>query len=54
MPVYEFYCADCKKEISLTLTMKEREEGDFACPTCKGKNLETLLAGFFAKTSRKS
>lgn len=54
MPMYEFYCADCKKEVSMVLTMKEREEGNFACPECKGKNLEPLLTGFFAKTSRKS
>jgi putative FmdB family regulatory protein len=53
MPMYEFYCSDCRKEVSLVLTMKEREEGAFACPECKGKNLEPLLAGFFAKTSRK-
>lgn len=54
MPLYEFYCNDCKKEISLVLTMKERGEGNFACPECKGKNLESRLSGFFSKTSRKS
>ena len=54
MPTYEFYCADCKKGITLVLTMKEREGGKFACPKCKGKKLEPLMAGFFAKTSRKS
>ncbi len=54
MPTYEFSCADCKKEVTLILTMKEREEGGFACPQCKGKKLEPLMAGFFAKTSRKS
>ncbi len=54
MPLYEFYCADCQKEVSIVLTMKEREEGNFACPVCKGKNLESRLTGFFAKTSRKS
>ena len=54
MPTYEFHCANCKKEITLVLTMKEREQGHFACPDCKGKKLEPLMAGFFAKTSRKS
>ena len=54
MPRYEFYCKGCKKEVELVLTMKEREEGSFACPHCKGKHLEPLMAGFFAKTSRKS
>jgi putative FmdB family regulatory protein len=54
MPTYEFHCEDCKKEVTLVLTMKEREEAKFVCPQCQGKKLEPLMAGFFAKTSRKS
>ena len=54
MPMYEFHCATCRKEVSLALTMKEREEGNFACPQCQGKKLEPLMTAFFAKTSRKS
>ncbi len=54
MPTYEFSCADCKKEVTLVLTLKEREEGGYACPQCKGKKLEPQMTGFFAKTSRKS
>ncbi len=54
MPMYEFFCEVCKKSVGLVLTMKEREEGKFACPHCKSKKLEPLLTGFFAKTSRKS
>ncbi len=54
MPMYEFYCRDCKKEVTLTLTLKEREDGAFACPKCQGKKLEPIMSAFHAKTSRKS
>jgi len=29
MPLYEFYCDRCKKEVSLTLSMSEKEKGDY-------------------------
>ena len=54
MPHYDFYCGTCKKEFSLTLTIGERERGDFKCPGCGGKKLEPLLGSFFSKTSRKA
>ncbi len=54
MPTYEFECQDCAKEFSLTLFLKEREAGGTECLGCKSKRLESLMAGFFAKTSRKS
>lgn len=54
MPLYEFLCKSCRKEVSLTLTLKEREARNFTCPHCGGRALEPLLTGFFAKTSKKS
>jgi len=54
MPMYEFYCRDCQKEVSLVLTLKEREAGAATCPKCGGKRLEPVLSAFYAKTSRKS
>ncbi len=54
MPRYEFHCEKCEKEVSLTLTLSEREKGDFKCPHCGGTKLQPLMASFFAKTSRKS
>jgi putative FmdB family regulatory protein len=53
MPVYEFYCSHCQKEVSLTLTLKERETGNARCPACGGA-LEPLMATFYSKTSKKS
>lgn len=54
MPTYEFRCEKCGKEFSVTTTLKEREAGGIACPGCGAKELEPLMASFFAKTSRKS
>jgi len=54
MPLYEFYCEKCRKEVSMTLTMREREKGEVACPTCGSRKLRPLVGPFFAKTSRKS
>jgi len=52
MPLYQFYCSKCQKEVALTLTVKAREAGA-KCPECQGR-LEPLLATFYSKTSRKS
>ncbi len=54
MPSYEFYCAQCKKEVTMTLTMGERERGEYKCPSCAGKKLQPLMGTFFSKTSRKA
>jgi putative FmdB family regulatory protein len=54
MPLYEFHCKKCNKPFSLTLTIKEREAGKIACPTCGSSEAEPLMTAFFAKTSRKS
>lgn len=53
MPVYEFFCPKCNKELTLTLTLKERESGSAQCPECRGR-LEPLMATFYSKTSKKS
>jgi putative FmdB family regulatory protein len=54
MPRYEFFCETCDKEVSMVLSIGEREGAQYTCPGCGGKALRPLLAGFFAKTSRKS
>lgn len=54
MPIYEFLCKKCNKTFGLTLSIKEREEGKISCPACGSKQVESLLAPFFAKTSKKS
>jgi len=54
MPSYEFFCEKCAKEVSMTLTIGERERGEYKCPVCGAKDLQPLLGTFFSKTSRKS
>ena len=53
-PHYEFYCERCKKEVTLILSIGERERGGYACPDCGGKKLEPRLGTFFSQTSRKA
>lgn len=54
MPHYEFYCERCKKEVTLILSIGERERGDYMCPGCGDKKLEPRLGTFFSQTSRKA
>lgn len=54
MPLYEFSCSGCDKEVTLTMTISERERGEFQCPHCGSKKLQPLMGAFFSKTSRKS
>jgi putative FmdB family regulatory protein len=53
MPLYEFFCDKCQKEVSLTMSISEREKGAAKCPQCGG-DLRPLVGTFFSKTSRKS
>jgi putative FmdB family regulatory protein len=53
MPHYEFYCEQCKKEVALTLSIGQRERGNYKCPGCGRKKLQPLLGTFFTQTSRK-
>jgi len=54
MPLYEFYCDKCQKEVSMTLSISEREKGAAKCPECGSRDLRPLVGTFFSKTSRKS
>jgi putative FmdB family regulatory protein len=54
MPHYEFYCEQCKKEVTLTLSIGERERRDYKCPGCGGQELQPLMGTFFSQTSRKA
>jgi len=54
MPLYEFFCEKCQKEVALTMTIREREAGSARCPECGGSGLQPLMATFYSKTSKKS
>ena len=44
MPVYEYHCDKCDHEVTLMLSISEREQGALKCPTCGGKALRPLLS----------
>jgi putative FmdB family regulatory protein len=54
MPLYEFFCDKCQKEVSLTLSTSQREKGEAKCPQCGSREMRPLVGTFFSKTSRKS
>jgi putative FmdB family regulatory protein len=54
MPVYEYYCDKCDREVTLTLTIRDHDTGKVRCPKCGGKALKQLVSSFLTQTSRKS
>jgi putative FmdB family regulatory protein len=36
MPVYEYYCDKCDREVAFALTISQREKGQVKCPKCLG------------------
>jgi putative FmdB family regulatory protein len=53
MPLYEFYCDRCQKEVALSQTMSEHARGA-ACPDCGNRDMRPLVGMFFSRTSKKS
>jgi putative FmdB family regulatory protein len=54
MPTYDYTCLECKKEFSVTLSIKEHDDEKVKCPECGSEKIEQLFRSFFAKTSKKS
>ena len=54
MPVYEFECLDCGKEVTLVISVSEYEKKDFKCPECGSKKLERLVSSVQVVTTKKS
>ena len=45
MPIYEYFCFDCKKRVSVLFrTMAEADAGASACPECAGRRLRRLMS----------
>ena len=54
MPMYEYYCEGCKKEVTRTMSISEHDKGGAVCPQCGGRSLRPLMGTIFTQTSRKS
>ena len=45
MPIYEYYCFDCHKRVSVFFrTMTEASDAAARCPNCEGKKLRRLVS----------
>jgi putative FmdB family regulatory protein len=45
MPIYEYYCMDCRKRVSVFFrTMREASDEAARCPTCEGAHLRRLVS----------
>jgi putative FmdB family regulatory protein len=54
MPLYEYFCEKCQKEVAVTMTISEHDTRSVACPQCGGKDMRPLVSTIFTQTSRKS
>ncbi|MEO7002504.1 MAG: FmdB family zinc ribbon protein [Ktedonobacterales bacterium] len=45
MPLYEYYCADCRGKFEM-LTTFEASEGDVVCTKCHGERVRKLFSVF--------
>jgi putative FmdB family regulatory protein len=54
MPIYEYFCEGCKKEVTRTMSISEHDKASATCPECGGRSLRPLVGTFFSQTSRKS
>jgi len=50
VPLYEFYCADCRSKFEV-LTSYEASQAGMVCASCHGQNVRKLLS-VFARPSR--
>jgi putative FmdB family regulatory protein len=44
MPLYEYYCSDCKSKFELLVSHKHADE--IVCMKCRGENVRRLLSLF--------
>lgn len=45
MPIYEYYCYDCRKRVSVFFrSMSVASDAAARCPTCTGEHLHRLLS----------
>ncbi len=45
MPIYEYYCFDCRKRVSVFFrTFSDASDAAARCPTCEGTKLRKLMS----------
>ncbi len=54
MPVYENHCSECRREVTVTMSIGRHEKGKVRCPECGSPALRPLLSTFMSQTAKKS
>jgi putative FmdB family regulatory protein len=54
MPLYEYRCEKCEKDVTITMSISEHDRAKAACPQCGGTQMRPLVSTIFTQTSRKS
>lgn len=54
MPSYAFECQSCHGTFTLSLSLRDREAANIACPSCRSAQVRQLITNFMVKTSKKS
>ena len=54
MPVYEFWCLDCKKTFEVIRRITGKNPKTEHCPKCKGKRVDRRWSSVNIETSKKS
>jgi putative FmdB family regulatory protein len=55
MPIYEYYCPKCKKDVTIFfLSFSDAREETAICPECGEKNLERILSSVSVIKERRS
>lgn len=54
MPTYDYHCRSCGRDFSTREKIADHDPGAATCPNCKSRDVERVMAGFYARTPRKS
>lgn len=51
MPIYEYYCRDCEKQVALlTTSISQARKQEARCPNCEGRHLDRLISSVAFRT----
>ena len=53
MPLYEYYCSDCRTTFDALRSM-DKADTPIACAECEGEHTARVLSVFFARSEGKS
>jgi putative FmdB family regulatory protein len=54
MPIYPFFCRDCRKAFEIEHPITQSSDKRIHCPRCKGKNVDRIWSPVSVKTTKKS